>query len=281
MTQKQTMIASLVALNVGRMIEGAVKGEDKPVMFKLTRLAEKMGTMKNGDKAEYVIFSRNDDENKVVSLHPNIVKELFDNGVASGYKLLAAQVGATAATHGAEAVEVEANVEPPSEEEQEHLNAELEAAQAGATDTNAGAAEGGTPSDTTTEGAGEDKTEGDATLAGAVGAATAPKKTKAEKDAEKKAAAKKREDDRAAARDKKEAEKKAAKEAKDKEAGPSKKDLALDIYLAEPDGENKRKNVIAKFKAAKKDGGLEMSAPGANTYYQNCKSGFWKKDDKK
>lgn len=250
----QTAIATLVAANIGRHIEATPKGESQPKIYKISRLANKMGTLKSGEKGEYVVISQTDAEDTVVSLHPNIVKELFDKGVSSGYKLLAPQVGATAAIHGGDAVMTEANATPPDENEQDQLNAELEASQK----VGAGEGETGTPPAPTTAASG--------------------KKTKAEKEAEKVAAKTAREADRKAKKEAKDAEKAAAKEGKAADAKPSKKDQAVAIYKSEPDGDDKRKRVIARFKAEIEDenGNKDvMSANACNTYYQNCKSGLW------
>lgn len=58
----------------------------------------------------------------------------------------------------------------------------------------------------------------------------------------------------------------------EKEAkAPSKKDLTIAMYTTMTAAGLPRKDIIAKMKSE-----LGLSVPGANTYYQNCKSGAWK-----
>lgn len=74
-----------------------------------------------------------------------------------------------------------------------------------------------------------------------------------------------------AATPKAEKKEKAAKEAKP-DAAPSKKSLAMPIIAADIKAGVARKDTIAKLLAPE----IGCSSAGANTYYQNVKSGAWK-----
>lgn len=81
-----TAFASLAASFLGLAVLTTDKtGEVSE--FKIARLDTKMGTMKDGSKAEYVVLQRADNENVVISLHPNVAKKLFNKGEADSFKI--------------------------------------------------------------------------------------------------------------------------------------------------------------------------------------------------
>lgn len=103
--------------------------------------------------------------------------------------------------------------------------------------------------------------------------ATAPKKDDAVKAAKPKTTAPKADKPTTATKattPKAEKKEKAAKEAKTE--APSKKSLAMPIIAADIKAGVARKDTIAKLLAPE----IGCSSAGANTYYQNVKSGAWK-----
>ncbi len=56
---------------------------EQPAKFRIYALSDKVGTMKNGEKAPYVVLL-NDDGATVVNLHPEHAKRLFKKGEDSG-----------------------------------------------------------------------------------------------------------------------------------------------------------------------------------------------------
>lgn len=189
-----SVIASLFTANVGRIVLSAGKDGAEDVRYKVAKLSDKLGSMKDGTKAEYVVLQREDDTAVVINLHPNAAKKLLTKGEEAGLKLLPTEGDAEPA-------------EELSAEEQEAAKAELEAEQA---EKNA-----------------QDAGEPAAEEGGEAEAAAEPKE-------------------------------------------PTKKERTIEMFKAmQADGKG-RKDIIAKMKSE-----LGLSAAGANTYYQNCKSGLW------
>lgn len=175
-------VTALFASAVGRDVIAAAKDGQGEVSYKVTKLDDQFGTMKNGEKAPYVILTRADNSALVLKMHPEAAKRLFKKGTDSG--LTVQEVAGT----------------PPAGEQaglQEELAQEL-----------AGAA------------VEEVKPE--------VKAAPAPK-------------------------------------------APSKKEQTVAMFAEMTAKGLPRKDIIARMKSE-----LGLSVPGANTYYQNCKSGAWK-----
>jgi len=83
-----TLIQTLFAANEGRTVEA--NNDQNKGIFKVAKLADKIGTMKNGDKAEYVVLTNENDEAVVIMLHPNVAKSLFEKGedAKTGYKMV-------------------------------------------------------------------------------------------------------------------------------------------------------------------------------------------------
>lgn len=191
-------IASLFAGVVGRAVLAAGKDGAADTRYKVAKLSDKLGTLKDGSKGEYVVLQREDDTAVVLNLHPNVAKKLFTKGEDAGLTLLAAETD---------------EASTPDAAEQEALKAELAAEQAGASTE---------PADPAT--------------------ATETASTATETPA---------------------ADAEPAKE-------PSKKERTIAIVTAGQKAGLSRKDIIAKLRTE-----LNMGVPGANTYYQNVKSGKW------
>lgn len=196
-----SVIASLFAGVVGRTVLAAGKDGAADTRYKIAKLSDKLGSLKDGSKGEYVVLQREDDTTIVMNLHPNVAKKLITKGEDAGLTLLADEAGTLDAA------------------EQEALKAELAAEQAGASTE---------PADPVIA------TE----TAGAVTETDAPDVDAAP----------------------------AAEPAKE----PSKKERTIAIVTAGLKAGSTRKAIIAKLRTE-----LNMGIPGANTYFQNVKSGKW------
>lgn len=203
-----TAVNEFFSSHFGRTVTEVEKDTTNVLSYKISALAEKIGTMKNGDKANYVVLTREDNSAIVMPLHPNVINKLLKNGHDSGMTLVQMATEQAANDEGTVATEI---IEVASEV----VNALPVVNEA------------------TTE------------------VETAP-----------------------VAADAVEAEVAAATE-EAPVAKTTKKDRAIACYKDGHKLGKARKDIIAVFKTAEKDGGLGMSAPGANTYYQNIKSGLW------
>lgn len=199
--QVNAAVQALFEAHIGRMVTSPEKDTDVVHTFRIAMLGDKIGTMKSGDKASYVVLERADKPTIVMNLHPNVISKLLKTGAADGGLKLVAD---------GEAPKVEA----ATEETTETATTE-EAPKTPVVEVQ--------PTATTETAAPEATTEVPA---------EAPK-------------------------------------------APSKKERAIACYKAGHKQGKARKDIIAVFRMAEKDGGLGMSAPGANTYYQNIKSGLW------
>ena len=90
MTATQTAFQALFANFAGNTVIATDTGGGQ-TEFKVAHLDTKVGTMKNGDTAEYVVLQRADDQAVVISLHPNTAKKLFSKGEEGVYKIKAAE----------------------------------------------------------------------------------------------------------------------------------------------------------------------------------------------
>jgi hypothetical protein len=193
-------IATLITPLIGRTVISTDKTGAES-RYTISKLSDKLATLKDGSKGEYVILTKDGETGVVINMHPNTAKKLAKKGEGDNFVL------AMALTQTAEpkADPVVASTEPAADlsaAEQTDVKAELAAAQSGAP------------------------------------AADMPPKDEAPVPAAK-----------------------AAKE-------PSKKDRTIAIFKSMAGGA--RKDIIAKMKTD-----LGLSDAGANTYYQNCKSGAW------
>lgn len=173
----------------------AKTGSETP--FRLTSLADKIGTMKSGEKAQYVLLVNEADNTVIVMLHPNAASKLIKTGAFEDMTVIEAQAD------GEQAGEAEMSAEE-EQAVQEELNAEVEP---------------------TTEVEVSAKPEAEVN-----GAAVEEPKA------------------------------------------PSKKDLAIPLVKADLKAGVARKDTIAKLMNDE----VGCSKAGANTYYQNIKSGLWK-----
>ena len=201
-------IASLITPLLGRTVISTDKTGAES-RFTIARLADKIGTLKDGSKGEYVVLTKDGESGVVINLHPNTAKKLVKQLVADGFSL-------PMALHSVAEPLRRLTAEEEADElciEQAGLQAELNAEQAFeagvSADEKAAVLE---PIAPTTEVTAEAK---------------APK-------------------------------------------APSKKERTVAMFKAMTAEGKPRKDIIAKMKSE-----LELSAPGANTYYQNCKSGAW------
>jgi hypothetical protein len=106
MTQTVSSIATLAAALIGRTV---ISTDNTGVTsnYTIAKLSDKLGTMKSGKKAEYVILQSSDDAAVVMSLHPEAAKRLMMNGSDSGLVLEAADAAAAAEVTAAPAAEAE------------------------------------------------------------------------------------------------------------------------------------------------------------------------------
>lgn len=110
MTQTVSSIATLAAALIGRTV---ISTDNTGVTsnYTIAKLSDKLGTMKSGKKAEYVILQSSDDAAVVMSLHPEAAKRLMMNGSDSGLVLEAADAAAAAEVTAAPAAETDAIAE--------------------------------------------------------------------------------------------------------------------------------------------------------------------------
>lgn len=87
-----TAFATLAAGFLGLAVIGTDKA-GTATEYKIARLDTKMGKLKDGSEAEYVILQRADDENVVIALHPRSAKKLFDKGEADMFKFKPVEQG--------------------------------------------------------------------------------------------------------------------------------------------------------------------------------------------
>lgn len=255
---KLTAIATLIAANMGRPLMITPKEDGAEVQnFRIAKLATNTSKLRDGSKGEFVIITKDGDEATVIKLHPQLVTDLFEKTTIDDDKLGTIQLLDLAQEAGA------ATTPAASTTDTEVIK-------------DAGENAGGQ------EAAGDTTTKVD----------EPPKETKEEKAAKKKAEkelkAKEREDKRAADKAAKELKEKAEREERLAAKGPTAKDKCIDIFLKYAGAEDlltkkdakvegHRKSTIGEFRKSIKEGGLGMSQAGANTYYQNIKSGDWKK----
>lgn len=172
-------IASLITPLIGRAVIATDK-HGAETMFTIAKLSDKIGTLKDGTKGEYVVLTKDGETGVVLNVHPNTAKKLATKGEGDMLKLVPAAEG-----NGAE---------PAASGEGENGDA--------------------APND----------------------AAAAPVDE--------------------------------APEAKEPKV--TKKSQTIAIFTEMTAAGKVRKDIIAKMKTD-----LGLSDSGANTYYQNCKSGAW------
>lgn len=213
-------IANLIAPLIGRTVISTDKHKVE-TRYTIARLSDKVGTLKDGSKGQYVVLTKDGETGTVINMHPNTAKKLAKTANADSFSLLmdlkTTQLPeSTPAAEGAGEVKAEgaADEVKPKLTEAEYQAEANRLAAAGETVVEPA---GGVP------------------VAGAA-EAEAPKD-----------------------------EAPAAKAPK-----VSKKSQTVAIFKTMTAEGKPRKDIIAKMKAD-----LGLSDAGANTYYQNCKSGAW------
>lgn len=259
--------ATLFASVIGRKVLETLA--DANVTYRVTALDEKIGSLKSGEKVAYVLLTREDDSAVVISLHPETAKRLFQKGSEKNYTLLEAGIEAVANDDAADPViEADAAVEEAAIETKADEPVEEQAATVESVEVKAEAAD-----EPVEEQAVETKAEGtEDTAIEAALTANDEDQAKAEllaEQAEVVPAVK----TKSAKKEKPAKKEKVAKVKVEKPVDntPSKKQLFLEIFKAGHAAGQTRKEILTKAKAE-----LNMGDPGANTYYQLCKSGTWK-----
>lgn len=110
MTATQTAFQALFANFAGL----AVISTDKTGVesrYKIASLTEKIGTMKDGTKAEYVLLQREDDDTVVIQLHPNTASKLFKKSEADSFKIAPVSADEILAAEEEAALQAELDVE--------------------------------------------------------------------------------------------------------------------------------------------------------------------------
>ena len=82
-----TALNTLFAAHQNAMCSVEQKNGDAK-MFRIAQLSDKIGTMKNGEKAPYVILVSDDQTGVVINLHPEHAKRLMKKGEDSGIKVV-------------------------------------------------------------------------------------------------------------------------------------------------------------------------------------------------
>jgi hypothetical protein len=77
---------------VGRLVGFTDETKNVSRRFKIVKLSDKFGALKNGNKAEYVILQDQADNAVLLSLHPRTATQLFKRGEDAGFKLLSETV---------------------------------------------------------------------------------------------------------------------------------------------------------------------------------------------
>ena len=80
-------IAALVLPMIGRAVLVADKAGTE-TEFKIAKLSDKLGSLKDGTKGEYVVLQNSADEAVVINVHPASAKRLVTKGEESGMKLV-------------------------------------------------------------------------------------------------------------------------------------------------------------------------------------------------
>ena len=112
-----TIIATLFAAQINKTVVHTDR-TGNTTEYKIAALAEKTGTMKNGDKAEYLVLAKVGDEATTITVHPQQAKDLMTKGVAPSMTLNLSEVVVAAAVETTEAVAADVVEEVKAEEQQ-------------------------------------------------------------------------------------------------------------------------------------------------------------------
>lgn len=78
---------TLFAANSGKQVSVLDKVSGLPKLFRVNKLSDKIGTMKNGEKAAYVVLTAEDGSTTVINLHPQAASALFKKGKEGGMEI--------------------------------------------------------------------------------------------------------------------------------------------------------------------------------------------------
>lgn len=196
MTQATSTIAALITPLIGRTVIATDKTGVES-RYTVAKLSDKIGTLKDGSKGEYVVLTKDGETGVVLNLHPNTAKKLATKGAGDQLTL----VPVDGATDSIDRTALSA--EPAAAEE----------AKGNGTEDSQGS---DTPAD--------EAPAANAAPADEPAAAKAPRVTK----------------------------------------------KSQTVAIFQSMAGKARKEIIAEMKTQ-----LGLSDAGANTYYQNCKSGAW------
>jgi hypothetical protein len=147
MTTPVSAIAALIAPLIGRSVIATDK-HGAETRYTISKLSDKVGTLKDGSKGEYVILSKDGETGVVINMHPNTAKKLATKGEGDQLKLVpvdGAEQGPRAMDPADQPTSIGGEL---STDEQADVKAELEAEQTGdAVAAEAGAAEQTAPVD--------------------------------------------------------------------------------------------------------------------------------------
>jgi hypothetical protein len=113
MTKTLSPLAALVLPMIGRAVLVADKTGTE-TEYKIAKLSDKLGSLKDGSKGEYVVLQNSADEAVVINVHPASAKRLVTKGEEAGMKLVPAaeadetEAGSTTETTEAAAPEADA-----------------------------------------------------------------------------------------------------------------------------------------------------------------------------
>lgn len=82
-----TAFNTLFASNEGKQVSIADKATGTTKLFRVSKLSDKLGSLKNGEKASYVVLAAEDGSTTVVNLHPQAATALFKKGAEGGMKI--------------------------------------------------------------------------------------------------------------------------------------------------------------------------------------------------
>lgn len=270
-----TAFNTLFASNEGKQVSIADKATGTTKLFRVSKLSDKLGSLKNGEKASYVVLAAEDGSTTVVNLHPQAATALFKKGAEGGMKITEAAPRGWDKIEGGEEVNEDKKEEVQVQEVSTALTVQeqppvvntvqdiLLLAMVNGTDVakteEMPEVNDGVIDVQATEVVTENPdlvTEVQAIQSGTVDIQEPAKADVVDVEA--------KEVNGATAETGQ-----AGTESVDKKV-LSKKERTIAIVHAGWDAGKERKDIIAQLRTE-----LEMGVPGANTYYQNVKSGAW------
>lgn len=83
-----TAFTELATAVIGRQVLAEAKDGTDKVSYRVSKLSDKIGSLKDGTKGAYVVLTRDDDTAVVMTLHPAHALRLFKKGSDSGLTLV-------------------------------------------------------------------------------------------------------------------------------------------------------------------------------------------------